>query len=263
MAEIIKCPHCGYEKAKITEKRCGSLRHTGDMFRVCHTSDIFQVICDRCKARGPVVTVKYDLKVSHNGQYRYTLANSVTREEAKAKAVELWNTRHVDGETSDGYHTFNELYHHRAVLFSVIVKAFQEKAWKARLHHDGTMYDGMFIVGIDTPYGQVSYYYDIDPYWHMFECRELERAPEWDGHTLAIERIGKLEPVRHGKWVWNNDAIDYGIGAWVCSECLGRNENIHAGKPGTIEGFGTNPYIWAGSQFCPYCGAKMDVEVEG
>ena len=27
----------------------------------------------------------------------------------------------ITGETSDGYHTFNELYHHRAVLFSVIV----------------------------------------------------------------------------------------------------------------------------------------------
>ena len=171
----------------------------------------------------------------------------------------------ITGETSDGYHTFNELYHHRAVLFSVIVKAFQEKAWKARLHHDGTMYDGMFIVGIDTPYGQVSYHYDIDPYWHMFECRELERAPEWDGHTpaQAIERIGKLEPVRHGKWVWNNDAIEWNIGAWVCSECGGRNENIHTGKPGTIEGFGTNPYIWAGSQFCPNCGAKMSAKVEG
>ena len=175
-------------------------------------------------------------------------------------AIDLINnpSQFVTGDTSDGYHTFNELYHHRAVLFSVIVKAFQEKAWKARLHHDGTMYDGMFIVGIDTPYGQVSYHYDIDPYWHMFECRELERAPEWDGHTLAIERIGKLEPVRHGKWVWNNDAIDYGIGAWVCSECGGRNENIHAAKPGTVGGLGTNPYIWAGSQFCPNCGAKMD-----
>ena len=166
----------------------------------------------------------------------------------------------ITGDTSDGYHTFNELYHHRAVLFSVIVKAFQEKAWKARLHHDGTMYDGMFIVGIDTPEGQASYHYDIDPYWDMFECQELERAPEWDGHTpaQAIERIGKLEPVRHGKWVWNNDAIDYGIGAWVCSECLGINENIHTGKPKTIDGFETNHYIWAGSQFCPHCGAKMD-----
>lgn len=104
----------------------------------------------------------------------------------------------INGDTSDGYHTFNELYHHRAVLFSVIVKAFPDKAWKAREHHDGTMYDGMFIVGIDTPRGQATYHYDIDPYWDMFACRELERAPEWDGHTPeeAIDRIGQLIPLR-------------------------------------------------------------------
>lgn len=104
----------------------------------------------------------------------------------------------INGDTSDGYHTFNELYHHRAVLFSVIVKAFQDKAWKSKKHHDGTMYDGMFIVGIDTPRGQATYHYDIDPYWDMFECRELERAPEWDGHTPeeAIDRIGELIPLR-------------------------------------------------------------------
>ena len=122
--------------------------------------------------------------------------------DALKAAIDLINnpSQLVTGDTSDGYHTFNELYHHRAVLFSVIVKAFQEKAWKSRLHHDGTMYDGMFIVGIDTPEGQASYHYDIDPYWDMFECRELERAPEWDGHTpaQAIERIGRLEPVRIG-----------------------------------------------------------------
>ena len=104
----------------------------------------------------------------------------------------------ITGETSDGYHTFNELYHHRAVLFSVIVKAFEDKAWKSRKHHDGTMYDGMFIVGVETPYGQATYHYDMEPYWEMFCCKEIERAPEWDGHTpaQAIERIGKLEPVR-------------------------------------------------------------------
>lgn len=104
----------------------------------------------------------------------------------------------INGDTSDGYHTFNELYHHRAVLFSVIVKAFQDKAWKSKKHHDGTMYDGMFIVGIDTPRGQATYHYDIDPYWDIFECPELERAPEWDGHTPeeAIDRIGKLIPLR-------------------------------------------------------------------
>jgi len=106
----------------------------------------------------------------------------------------------ITGETSDGYHTFNELYHHRAVLFSVIVANYPDRAWKSKRHHDGTMYDNMFIVGIDTPDGQATYHYDIDPYWDMFKCRVLDNAPEWDGHTpaQAIERIGKLkaqEPV--------------------------------------------------------------------
>lgn len=103
----------------------------------------------------------------------------------------------IDGETSDGYHTFNELYHHRAVLFSVIVATFGGRAWKSKLHADGTMYDGMFIVGIETPDGQATYHYDIDPYWNLFRCTELGRAPEWDGHTpnQAIERIGKLADI--------------------------------------------------------------------
>lgn len=156
----------------------------------------------------------------------------------------------ITGETSDGYHTFNELYHHRAVLFSVIVKAFEDKAWKSRKHHDGTMYDGMFIVGVETPYGQATYHYDIEPYWDMFCCKEIERAPEWDGHTpaQAIERIGKLEPVRHGQWetkvYTTGDALD---DCWiverreeVCSECGKWQIGI--------------------SNFCPNCGAKMDLE---
>ena len=101
----------------------------------------------------------------------------------------------ITGETSDGYHTFNELYHHRAVLFSVIVANYPDRAWKSKKHHDGTMYDNMFIVGIDTPDGQATYHYDVDPYWDMFKCRVLDNAPEWDGHTpaQAIERIGKLK----------------------------------------------------------------------
>ena len=143
----------------------------------------------------------------------------------------------ITGETSDGYHTFNELYHHRAVLFSVIVKAFPEHAWKARQHHDGTMYSGMFIVGIDTPEGQASYHYDIDPYWDMFECRELERAPEWDGHTpaQAIERIRKLEPVRYEHWDENGR----------CTGC---------GNHAPFWCMASTYYL---SPYCQYCGAKM------
>ena len=98
------------------------------------------------------------------------------------------------GEISDGYHTFNELYHHRAVLFSVVCNMHKDLAWKAKSHDDGTMYANMFIVGIQTPEGQATYHYDVNPYWNMFNCKALDFAPKWDGHTpsQAIERIASL-----------------------------------------------------------------------
>ena len=134
----------------------------------------------------------------------------------------------ITGETSDGYHTFNELYHHRAVLFSVIVSCYPERAWKAKKHHDGTMYDGMFIVGIKTPSGQATYHYDVIPYWDMFKCRELESAPEWDGHTpaQAIERIGELaglkaqEAVKPNEIWHGNELIHYQCPACTSVLCV-------------------------------------------
>lgn len=112
------------------------------------------------------------------------------------RLADLIEPEKITGETSDGYHTFDELYDHRAKLFSVIVRDHRELAWKSALHHDGTMYDGMFIVGIETPGGQATYHYDVDPYWELFDCKELDRAPGWDGHTShqAIDRITALEP---------------------------------------------------------------------
>lgn len=96
------------------------------------------------------------------------------------------------GELSDGYHTFNELYYHRAVLFSVICNSHKDIAWKSKKHHDGTMYNGMFIVGIDTPQGQYSYHYDMN-IWSMFDVKELEYAPKWDGHKPSdIDRLLSL-----------------------------------------------------------------------
>ena len=95
------------------------------------------------------------------------------------------------GQVSDGFHTFDELYHHRAVLFCVICNYFRKDAWKSKLHADGTMYEGMFIAGINTPAGEASYHLDITPYWPMFDVQDLERAPAWDGYTPAdsIRRI--------------------------------------------------------------------------
>lgn len=118
------------------------------------------------------------------------------------RLAELAEPEPVTGETSDGYHTFDELYHHRAVLFAVIVAKFPDLSWKSRLHADGTMYDGMFIVGIDTPAGQATYHYDVEPYWDMFPCLELDRAPEWDGHT-PDDAIGRIASLRGSVLRWH------------------------------------------------------------
>ena len=87
------------------------------------------------------------------------------------------------GEISDGYHTFNELYHHRAVLFAVIVRGHKDKAWKSWRHEDGQpcFGGGCFIVGVDTPEGSYTYHYEAK-YWDLFECEELQNGKHWDGH---------------------------------------------------------------------------------
>ena len=102
--------------------------------------------------------------------------------------------RESPGEVSDGYHTFNELYTHRGYLFAVICADHQDIAWKSKKHHDGTMYDGMFLAGLNTPYGQATYHMDVDPFWDVLKVRELPTAPEWDGHTpkMALERIAAM-----------------------------------------------------------------------
>lgn len=84
-------------------------------------------------------------------------------------------------QISDGYHTFEELYYHRAILFSVICKQNKGIAWKSKLHDDGTMFDDYFIVGVTTKEGDYTYHYHLD-YWSLFNVKELEKAPKWDGH---------------------------------------------------------------------------------
>ena len=88
------------------------------------------------------------------------------------------------GEFSDGYHTFNSLYHQRLVLFAALVKAYKDKSWKSLRHEDGEecFGGGWFIVGIDTPEGSYTYHYEIKD-WDLFDCKVLDRAKHWDGHT--------------------------------------------------------------------------------
>lgn len=93
------------------------------------------------------------------------------------------------GQVSDGYHTFDELYEHRMILFSIICNKYQSIAWKSKLHDDGSMFDDYFIVGIDTPQGQYTYHYSIQ-HWNVFKVKELKNAPKWDGHLPSdIKRL--------------------------------------------------------------------------
>ena len=106
--------------------------------------------------------------------------------EAKSEGVEI-------GNLSDGYHTFNELYDHRMILFAVVCKLNNDKAWKSKLHADGTMFDNFFVVGIETPDGQFTYHYHME-YWEHFNVMEVDYAPEWDGHTADdVTRLLSLE----------------------------------------------------------------------
>ena len=97
----------------------------------------------------------------------------------------------VNGNTSDGYHTFDELYYHRTALFACLV-ALQPRqmAFKSWKHSDGTMYEGFFIAGIYTSGGWCTYHCEAR-WWPLFDCHEQEFAPKWDGHTPsdAIHRL--------------------------------------------------------------------------
>lgn len=161
--------------------------------------------------------------------------------------ADLIEPQPIDGNTSDGYHTFDELYHHRAVLFSVIVENFATRAWKSKLHADGTMYEGMFIVGIETPDGQATYHYDVEPYWNLFRCKEVDRAPEWDGHTpdQAIDRIGKLVDCKTDRATTKRD--DAGGIYWRCTRCGAFNR-----KDAVTDCCGVIP-----SRYCANCGAEV------
>lgn len=118
----------------------------------------------------------------------------------KIFANEYWDDRAVlmsekdIGEFSDGFHTFNSLYHQRLILFAALVNTFPTLAWKSHKHSDGEapFGGGWFIVGIDTPKGPYTYHYE-DKDWDLFHCKEVATAPEWDGHTdKDVERVLSL-----------------------------------------------------------------------
>lgn len=99
------------------------------------------------------------------------------------------------GLISDGYHTFNELYDHRCMLAvglanmatsEFFVYSPFEQVFKARKHHDGTGYDGWFLLCFVTNEGQQISYHLPDKYWGMLWVMSYDVSPvDFDGHTPA------------------------------------------------------------------------------
>ena len=97
-------------------------------------------------------------------------------------------TRHMrvttreTGQISDGYHTFDELYKHRHLLFFALLIQHSSNAYKSHLHHDGSSFDDYFIAGCDLCPGVITYHLP-NSMWDLCPAPEIEYAPEWDGHT--------------------------------------------------------------------------------
>jgi hypothetical protein len=105
-----------------------------------------------------------------------------------------------EGDVSDGYHTFNELYEFRklynACLFNEWAKQDKYDVHKSKKHFEGEecFGGGWFIVVAILPTGQISNHYKMED-WDLFKCNEVEKALyEFDGHTSkdVLKRLKQL-----------------------------------------------------------------------
>ena len=125
-------------------------------------------------------------KNESNKIFDFEMYNHIIELMYKLTPIELQS---IDENTSDGYHTFKELYEFRkvynAALFNEWAKSgnyFVHKSWK---HHDGELCfgGGWFIVVAVLPSGQISNHYE-DKDWDLFKIPETPTAMfEFDGHT--------------------------------------------------------------------------------
>jgi hypothetical protein len=127
---------------------------------------------------------------------------------SKEEALNILIKGSDTNKISDGYHTFEELYAHRIILYITLARWVDNmvqmesinphpsyKVWKSRVHSDGTSWNGWFIMGIGTERGQQITYHLPEKYWEDTAfAKELSFAPEFDGHTSedVLNRIFTL-----------------------------------------------------------------------
>lgn len=150
-------------------------------------------------------------------------------------------TKNSADDISDGYHTFGDLYKHRTYLLALAM-IHLPYAWKARKHEDGTMFDGMFVVGFPTPNGMVTYHCDNE-YWNDFKIPEIPHAPHFDGYSDAdvLDREKAFLDSTNTRLV-NNTNID-NINKIVINEILPTFDNP-VQKAAFITFYNHMPVIW-------------------
>jgi hypothetical protein len=91
----------------------------------------------------------------------------------------------VTEHTSDGHHTFAELYRHRTALLAAFARDHLYQGWRTKEHHpdDSPMFAGYFLVQLDLPTGPVSYHVRLEHWDDFAALRTLPHAPRWEGHT--------------------------------------------------------------------------------
>jgi hypothetical protein len=96
---------------------------------------------------------------------------------------------------SDGYHTFESLYEHRIELWIALCRQRREWAWKSKVHSDGTVWEGWFILGMGITKGEQMTYHLPMKYWKQIpDIETVKKAYEWDKHTEedVLERLKGL-----------------------------------------------------------------------
>lgn len=107
----------------------------------------------------------------------------------------------VTGSTSDGFHTFDELYEFRMLYHAAFVNVLEASRTigvgggatvKSLKHSDGEFCfgGGWFIVVTELPHGQISNHYE-SKHWDLFRVPAVDIPPAFDDHTSedVIERL--------------------------------------------------------------------------
>ena len=188
-----------------------------------------------------------------NGEMRRTHSSRASKAEHELRAaaadaleaatrVPVQGEREVTGNTSDGHHTFDELYEYRMLYNAHAAHGWLAagipvvKSWK---HSDGEpcFGGGWFIVTATLPAGQVSNHYKAE-HWGLFKVPEVELPPAYDGHTpkAAADRL-RIE-AEHARAVQGepNDAVKAVIDRDVAIDAIAGGTISVPGGYGVLHG---------------------------